>query len=232
MGAYGVSAAIATPIGVGSASLIGPIVPIVGWAACGLIPFRLLWTFDTKHPALPTNIIDAEQQIYSCTIPRGRFMSACGVMACLGAFSSPAIWMISAMHPTILPTAVALTAGCFGGATLVAMRSPSESLLKWQAPLGSAVVGLCGISIAQICASMLGCPILQLTEVLAAVAGVGVFSSLTAVDAQVLIRSYHDAQLDPVGHGMKLALNAVNMLSDFLRILKAIHDAVKGDNDD
>jgi len=223
---FGIAAALAVPFGSLCAPLLGHTVVACGWVACGLIPFRLLWTLDTKHPALPPTVVDAEKKIYVCEVPRGRLMAAYGVMGCLGAFSSPAIWAISALGPAILPTAVALSVSCFGGATLAAMYAPSESLLKWQAPLGSAVVGLIGLSIAQFGAAMLGAPIaiIQMTDLVTAVAGIGIFSALTAVDAQAIVRSYHDANLDPAGHAIGLALNAANLLLDFLRILHALFE--------
>jgi hypothetical protein len=229
VGTFGLAAAIAVPLG----GLIGAFSPVAlgaCWATCGIFPLMALWRMESKHPAAPTIVINEADAVYTCTIPSGRMRTAHSVMASLGAFSSPAIVAISALSPVILPAAIALTVGCFGGATFVASRAPSESLLQWQAPLSAAVFGIAGLGIVNISAALLGFhAFTDVSSLVSATVSIGVFTALSAVEAHVILHSYREKLLDPVGHGIGLALDVVNILLAFLRVLASIHESLSED---
>jgi len=108
MGAFGFSAAIAAPVSVFGLNAVMGIVDeslILNGAigaswACGLISGRLLWTLYAGEKK-------SQQE---------RYMQGVMAMRCLGAFSSPLIWSVAITVPSIIPTAVVLTAGCFTAA--------------------------------------------------------------------------------------------------------------------
>jgi FtsH-binding integral membrane protein len=110
----------------------------------------------------------------------------------LGCSAAPLLAMASMISPTIIPTALGLTAAIFGGASLAAYRMPKDSMLKYGNVLGGSLLGLIGLQLVGLLSTFIVGPnpfamtLLSGSNYIA----IGLFTAFIAYDTHVAIRLY------------------------------------------
>jgi hypothetical protein len=213
------TAAVCVPAGM-FLSTISPVLPIGAWLGAAVYSVYKIVKLDSQSPTLRPRILDADKGIYLETDNPARHRNASKIMAGMGVVSSPIFLVAASVNPLIVPGAVALAVGSFGGATLAAMRRTDTDLIKWQAPLMGGVCALIGVTLVGSVASLAGFPVsLSALNIATSLGGILIFTGLTAADNHAIRAEYAEGQLDSAGHGLGLALSFVNIASDFMTLL-------------
>ena len=129
--------------------------------------------------------------------------------------------MYSIQGTTILPTALLLTSGVFGGCTLYALKSPLGAMSSWKAPLYGSIFGLLGVGIGSIITQYFGYT--ELSNLLFDIntyGGLVLFSGLTAYETQMAIKMYLNGVPDHLQVATQMHSNFINMLIRIIEILK------------
>jgi len=74
-----------------------------------------------------------------------RNLAYCVAMGGMGILSAPMFAFSKYLDPAILPIAIAITSGIFGGASLYAYMKPKDSLMSWGSSLSAGLLGLIGL---------------------------------------------------------------------------------------
>jgi Bax inhibitor 1 len=110
----------------------------------------------------------------------------------LGLSAAPLIGFANMMNPTILPTALGLTAALFGGASMAAYRMPKDSLLSYGRILGGSLLGLIGLQLVGLGSLyFVGMnPFATMLLNTSTYVSVGLFTAFIAYDTHVAVRMY------------------------------------------
>ena len=110
----------------------------------------------------------------------------------LGLSAAPLIGFANMMNPTILPTALGLTAALFGGASMAAYRMPKYSLLSYGRILGGSLLGLIGLQLVGLGSLyFVGMnPFATMLLNTSTYVSVGLFTAFIAYDTHVAVRMY------------------------------------------
>jgi len=222
------SAAVCVPAAM-LLTTISPTLPIGAWCGAAAYALYKIVKLDSQSPTLPHRVLDADNGIYLETDNPARQRNVAKIMAAMGVVSSPVFAMAASVNPLIVPGAIALSLGSFGGATLAAMRRTDTDLVKWQAPLMGGVCALIGVTLVGGVASLAGFPVsLSALNIATSLGGVVIFTGITAAENHAIRAEYAEGQLDSAGHSLGLALSFVNLVSDFMTLLAEL---VKGLSD-
>ena len=122
-----------------------------------------------------------------------------------------------------VPSALAITGGLMIAPIVTAYALPKNSML----PLGNALMtGLCGM----IAISLVGLFVPSFGHIWFEYEpwlGIGLFSLFNAYDTQVMLNSYEQRKLDPMGHSINYTLNFINI---FIRVLEILAKSKNGQN--
>lgn len=147
----------------------------------------------------PTYLVEAEklnsqekiETIRTVNSPLRQAMFGLGVLG-LGLGSAPLLAIATAVSPSIVPTCLGLTTAIFGGASLVAYNMKKDSMLRYGGVLGGSLLGLIGLQLAGLGASLIMGPnpfsmmMLNASSYMA----VGLFSAFLLYDTHVAIKMY------------------------------------------
>ena len=168
-----------------------------------------------KTVKIEPKIIEKENGVYEelSNETKNNYLKKCVIS--LGLLNTPVVLMAAQVDPIILPSALLVTLGTSGSLCLLAknLHEKNYNLIKFHAPLVAGLWGLIGIGVLDI----LGVKIMSLTT--QSVLGVGIFSFLTAVDTQMIIKSYDEKKLDKYGHTLNMTLNLINLFQKITIIL-------------
>lgn len=141
----------------------------------------------------------------------------------LGVGGAPAIAMASAISPTIVPTCLGLTAAIFGGASLVAYNMKKDSMLRYGGVLGGSLLGLIGLQLVGLGASLVmgPNPFSMMMFNASSYISVGLFSAFILYDTHVAIKMYEMGQPDHLGMASQFLLDAWNIFMSLLRIFSS-----------
>jgi FtsH-binding integral membrane protein len=142
----------------------------------------------------------------------------------LGLSAAPLMAFASAVSPTILPTAIGLTAAIFGGASIIAYRMPKDSMLKFGKALLGSLFGLIGLQLAGLAASFIVGPnpfSMMVFKSSSYMMAVGLFSALIAYDTHFAIKMYELGRADHLGMASQFLLDFWNILTSLLRIFSS-----------
>lgn len=135
--------------------------------------------------------------------------------------ASPLFLSIQMMNPSIIPSAIAITSGIFGGASLMAYMMPKDKMLGYGSILMGSLLGLIGLQLVGLGAGLFMGPNI-LSSLLFSVsnyAGILLFSGLIAYDTHVAIKQYEMGFADHLGISVQLLLNFWNILIRIMSIL-------------
>lgn len=144
----------------------------------------------------------------------------------LGLTAAPLFLMASAISPSILPTAIGITTAIFGGSSLVAYNMPKGKMLGYGGALGGALLGLIGLQVVGLLASLFMGPnplsmmLFRADNYL----GIALFSIFIAYDTHVAIKMYEEQQADHLGMSIQFLLDFWNILVRIVSILSQRDD--------
>lgn len=142
-----------------------------------------------------------------------------GVMG-LGLGAAPLFAIASAVSPSILPTALGLTAALFGGASLMAYKMPKDSMLGYGRVLTGSLFGLIGLQLVGLGSAFFMGPnpfsmmLLNSSSYIA----VGLFTAMIAYDTHFSIKMYELGQPDHLGASVQFLLDFWNIFISLVRI--------------
>lgn len=118
------------------------------------------------------------------------------------------------MNPTILPSAIGVTAGIFGGASLMAYNMPKDKMLGYGRVLFGGLIGLIGMQLIGLGAALfMGPNPLSLMLFKAdTYLGILLFSGFIAYDTHVAIKEYEQGNADHLGTSIGFVLDFWNIL--------------------
>jgi len=159
-----------------------------------------------------------------------RQLSFCALVGGMSMALTPFAQAIHEISPTIWPTALALTIGTSGAATLWAHNRPVDSLLSWQGPLYGGLLALVGTGFSGLIAQTFfpASGVGQLLHSVDVYGGILLFTAMTAYETQKAVAMYLDGEPDHLGCAVHVYLDFINLL---IRIAEALAKA-KGDKDD
>ena len=139
----------------------------------------------------------------------------------LGLTSSPLFGFAAALNPSILPTAMGITLGIFGGASLMAYRMPKDKMLGYGRVLSGSLLGLIGIQLAGIVASLVmgPNPFSMMMFKADTYLGILLFTGFIAYDTHVAIKEYENKNADHLGTSVQFLLDIWNLLVRIVSIL-------------
>jgi len=110
----------------------------------------------------------------------------------LGLSAAPLIGYANMINPSILPTALGLTAALFGGASMAAYHMPKDSLLSYGRILGGSLLGLIGLQLVGLGSLyFVGMnPFATMLLNTSTYISVGLFTAFIAYDTHVAVRMY------------------------------------------
>lgn len=152
-------------------------------------------------------------------------MFGLGVLG-LGLGGAPLIAFASAVNPTVVPTCLGLTAAIFGGASLMAYNMKKDSMLKYGGVLFGSLLGLIGLQVGGLLASLLIGPNVFSLMMLNATSyiSVGLFSAFILYDTHVAIKMYELGQPDHLGMATQFLLDIWNIFTSLLRIFSSSNE--------
>ena len=133
---------------------------------------------------------------------------------------------VSLMNPSIVPTALGLTAAIFGGASVVAYRMPKDKMLGYGNVLGGSLFALIGLQLAGLGATffMGPNPFSLMMMSYSSYFAVALFTALVAYDTHMAVRMYEMQQPDQLGITVQFLLDFWNIFTSLLRILSSSSD--------
>ena len=145
-----------------------------------------------------------------------------GIMG-LGLSAAPLLAYASMVSPSIVPTALGMTAAIFGGASLAAYRMPKDKMLSYGPVLGGSLLGLIVLQLAGLGAAFFMGPnpfslmMLKSSNYIA----VGLFTAFIAYDTHLAIKMYEMQQPDHLGISVQFILDFWNIFTSLLRIFSS-----------
>ena len=171
----------------------------------GLVGFSFykIFTFNQIPVKTTTNDVGIHEDIS----PVQRKHNVYKIMGSLGLINGPLALTINSINPLIIPSSIFMASGTILGATALAhtLNDKDIDIVKYQAPLLTGLWGLIGVSVL----SSFGYPILSLQN--ECIAGIALFTALSASDSQAIIKSYDENKLDKYGHALNMGLNFINL---------------------
>lgn len=110
----------------------------------------------------------------------------------LGLTAAPLFAYASAISPSILPTAIGITTAIFGGSSLVAYNMPKDKMLGYGGVLGGALLGLIGLQVVGLLATLFmgPNPLSMMLFKADNYLGIALFSIMIAYDTHMAIKMY------------------------------------------
>lgn len=139
----------------------------------------------------------------------------------LGLTASPLFAYAHMVSPSILPTAIGITSAIFGGASLVAYNMPKDKMLGYGGVLFGSLIGLIGLQIVGLLASIFMGPNMLTSMLFRADSyiGIGLFSIFIAYDTHLAIKMYEQKMADHLGMSIQFLLDFWNILVRVVSIL-------------
>jgi FtsH-binding integral membrane protein len=145
-----------------------------------------------------------------------------GVSFGMGMVMSPLVTMYNDIDPTIVPTAIGLSALTFAGSSMCAYMRPKGSLLFLGPPMMAALTGFVGMSIISLGSTMIMGPNI-LSDIWTNVdmyGGLGMFTVFIAYDTHYALNHYNkEENPDHVQCALHIYLDLVNV---FIRMMEII----------
>ena len=145
-----------------------------------------------------------------------------GIMG-LGLSAAPLLQMVSLINPSIVPTALGMTAAIFGGASLVAYRMPKDKMLSYGPVLFGSLMGLIGLQLVGLGAAffMGPNPFSLMMMKSSSYISVALFTAFIAYDTHFAIKMYESGQPDHLGIAVGFILDFWNIFVSLLRIFSS-----------
>lgn len=148
-----------------------------------------------------------------------------GVLS-LGFSASPFFLYTQMISPSIIPSAIGITCGIFGGASAFAYMLPKDKMLGYGKILMGSLLGLIGMNLIGIGSAMFMGPN-ALSSLLFSIdnyAGILLFSGLIAYDTHIAIKQYESGLADHLGMSIQLLLDFWNILIRIMSIMSNNRD--------
>ncbi len=200
-------------------SLGGSLAAIVGFVATSYMQPKYI---------VETEKLNAREKIEilkPVNTPLRNAMFGLGVLG-LGFGGAPLIAMASAINPSIVPTCLGLTAAIFGGASMMAYNMKKDSMLRYGGVLGGSLLGLIGLQLAGLGASLIigPNPFSMMMFNASSYISVGLFSAFILYDTHMAIKMYEMGQPDHIGMATQFLLDIWNIFTSLLRIFSSNSD--------
>lgn len=132
--------------------------------------------------------------------------------------------LLREINPDIVVSALAITGGLFGGASLVAYSLPKNKLFSYYQTLQGCLLGLVLIGFigGGIRLFMGENPVTNALIKLDNIAGIAIFTLYMMMDTHLAIKNYEDGYADHLGVSIQFVLNAWNI---FVRLLSLMDDS-------
>ena len=142
-------------------------------------------------------------------------------LAGLGLSAAPMFAYAYAISPTILPSAIGISAAIFGGASLVAYSMPKDKMLSAGKMLGGSLLGLIGLQLVGLVAFLVTGPNALRSLLFRAdnYLGIALFSAFVAYDTHVAIKSYELGNADHLGLSISFIMDIWNILMRVIYIM-------------
>lgn len=139
----------------------------------------------------------------------------------LGVSASPVFLSVKLASPTIIPAALAVTTGIFGGASLMAYAYPSDKIIGFGRVLSGSLLGLvCMQLIGLASAIVLGPNFLsQLIFAMDNYVGIVLMFGLIGYDTHVAIKEFEKGNVDHLEVSIRFLLGVWNILIRVVTIL-------------
>ena len=139
----------------------------------------------------------------------------------LGVSSAPLFAFANMVSPTILPTALGMTAAIFGGASLAAYNMPKDKMLSYGPALGGSLLGLIALQLVGLGASLIVGPNPYSMMMFSAsnYISVALFTAFVAYDTHVSIKMYEMGEPDHMQATIQFVLDFWNLLTSLLSIM-------------
>lgn len=126
-----------------------------------------------------------------------------------------------AINPSIITSALGLTCGIFGGASLMAYNMPKDKMLGYGRVFMGSLLGLIGIQLIGIGSTFFMGPNALSSFLFQADTYIGalLFTGLIAYDTHVAIKEYENGYADHLGMSIQMLLNFWNLLIRIMYIL-------------
>ena len=171
----------------------------------------------------PTNVVEnvnGVEILKTVNSPLRIGLYSMGILG-LGLGASPLFMMAQAISPAIMPTALGITTAIFGGASLVAYAMPKDKMLGYGGVLGGSLLGLIGLQVVGLLATLAIGPNPLSTFLFTAdnYIGIGLFSAFIAYDTHLAIKMYEMKEADHLGMAIQFLLDFWNILIRVVSIL-------------
>jgi FtsH-binding integral membrane protein len=137
-------------------------------------------------------------------------------MGCIGMgiATSPIFLAISGAGGAIIPMTMGVTAAIFGGASLVGLYLPKNTLLGYRSALKGSLIGLIGLNATGLLAAQIfGISLFASTLTsFESYMGIGLFSLMLIYDTTVAISRYEKGDADHLGMSIHVLLNVLNLI--------------------
>jgi len=162
----------------------------------------------------PTSYVQ-QNGIVKAVDSRKRIASFLGIGASIGVGLTPLLAIAAHFVPVAIPIAATLALTTMTGMVAYALTKPIGSFTKWGPALTVGLFALIGVSLVNI---IIGSPMIV---TIVSLFGVGLFAAYTAYDTHNAIQSHEDGQPDHLSSAANFYINAVNLFTDFLRLIMA-----------
>ena len=142
-------------------------------------------------------------------------------VAGLGLSASPLFHMANMIDPSILPTAIALTCGIFGGASLAAFSMPKDKMIGYGRVLFGSLLGLIGMQLIGLGSLYFVGPnaLASLFFSVHNYLGIALFTAFTAYDTHLAIKMYETGNPDHIGVSIQFLLDFWNLLVNIISLM-------------
>lgn len=142
-------------------------------------------------------------------------------VASLGLSASPMFLYTQMISTSIIPTALGITAGIFGGASAMAYMMPKDKMLSYGRLFMGGLIGLIAMQLIGLGSAYFMGPnaLSMLLFNINTYGGILLFSGLIAYDTHVAIKSYEMGNADHLSMSIQLLLNLWNILIRVMEIL-------------
>jgi len=141
----------------------------------------------------------------------------------LGLSAAPLLGFVSMASPGVIPTALGLSTAIFGGASLAAYSMPKDKMLGYGRALTGSLIGLIGLQLLGLGASLFMGPnpfsMMMLNA--SSYISVGLFTAFIAYDTHCAIKMYEMNQPDHLGASVQFILDFWNIFMSLLRIFSS-----------
>lgn len=185
---------------IGTACLVGTLVPPVGGVAAGLASIAA---------------IGFEIAALTSRSPRTQMASSLAFSSLLGVSIAQ---LAQRVGMAVMGTAATYTGALAGALMVTALVCPVESFAGWQGPMVGALVGLlcCSVATALMPASWGIVAALSLGQ---SIFGLGLFSAFTAYDVATVAEDAKRHDFNPVHRGMGIYLDVLNLFTHIVDLM-------------